>query len=307
MSKPKVSKFQSILKEMNIDETFTKADTNNTKSFNTIRDNVPLIPNYNMMADLLMLPTAKFGFKYLFVIVDLASKAFDIEPMKSKTPEACLKAMEKCFTREYVSLPYSSLKTDGGSEFKSVFHKYLYDKSILHKVAMPDRHQQMSMVESLNRQLGRLFNGFMNAKEIETGKEFKNWTMVVPDVREKLNEFRKTKLPKDPNAHEYPLFDPFKESTIVKLVDKKEVKTKVYKEIVPKFAVGDMVHRKLDAPRNALGVKQSGKFRAGDFRYDTVARKIIEVFNMSGKGPLYRYYLEGLPNVSYPEHELKKV
>ena len=62
------------------------------KSFNKVKDNIPLVANYNMMCDLLFLPTAKFGFKYLFVIVDLANDKFDIEPMKNKDANTVLSA-----------------------------------------------------------------------------------------------------------------------------------------------------------------------------------------------------------------------
>jgi hypothetical protein len=147
-----------------------------------------------MMADILFLPTAKLGYKYLFVICDLASGGFDIGPIKDKESDTVLKAMKKCFTREYVKKPYASIKTDGGLEFKDVFHKYLHDESILHKVSLPDRHKSMSMVESLNRQLARLINGYLNTHEREKNKTFKNWLPAIPIIRTELNAYRKKNL-----------------------------------------------------------------------------------------------------------------
>ena len=47
------------------------------------------------------------------------------------------------FTRDYIKKPYASLKKDGGTEFKGIFHKYLYDNDILHKAGLAN-------VESLN-------------------------------------------------------------------------------------------------------------------------------------------------------------
>ena len=114
------------------------------------------------MADLLQLPKTSKGYTHLLVVVDLASSEFDIEPLKSTTAEATLDAMLKMFKRKYVKKPYASIRTDGGSEFKGVFHKWLYDNSILHKTASPYRHKQMANVEALNKQLARLFNGYMN-------------------------------------------------------------------------------------------------------------------------------------------------
>eukprot|EP00981_Chlorochromonas_danica_P010827 scaffold3440_cov166-Ochromonas_danica.AAC.1 len=98
------------------------------------------------------------------------------------------------FKRKYIKKPYASLKTDGGSEFKGVFHKWLQNNEIMHKVSLPFRHKQMANVESLNRQLGRLFNGYMNTKEEETGKRYREWTDIVDIVRKELNEHRHKKL-----------------------------------------------------------------------------------------------------------------
>ncbi len=144
-----MGKFKELLESLNINEKFNKR-IRKQKEYNHVKDNVPLVEDYNMMADLLYLP-AYNGYKYLFVIVDLASDEFDIEPIKNKEPETVLKAMLKCFKRGYISKPEYTLKTDGGKEFKGVFN-----------------------VESLNRQLARLFNGYMNAIEVKTGKVYRN-------------------------------------------------------------------------------------------------------------------------------------
>jgi hypothetical protein len=197
-----MGKFKELLESLNINEKFNKR-IRKQKEYNHVKDNVPLVEDYNMMADLLYLP-AYNGYKYLFVIVDLASDEFDIEPIKNKEPENVLKAMLKCFKRGYISKPEYTLKTDGGKEFKGVFNKYLYDESILHKTAIPDRHKSLSNVESLNKQLARLFNGYMNAIEVKTGKVYRNWITAVPLVREQLNNIRKKKLPENINSYKYP-------------------------------------------------------------------------------------------------------
>jgi hypothetical protein len=304
-----MSKIQNILNKLNIDETFNKR-VYKEKSFNKVKDNIPLIENCNMMADILFLPTAKFGFKYLFVIVDLATDEFDIQEMKEKTPDTVLKAMKKCFTREYIKKPEYSLKTDNGSEFKGVFHKYLYDESILHKTGLPDRHNSLSNVESLNKQLGRLFNGYMNHKEELSGKEYKNWTDVISIVRDELNTYRKKKLPNDFNSYSLSLPKDYKtiETKLIskdKKGNKKTITKKVHIPIKPKFKVGQLVHRALDRPVNALGKVQSTKnFRMNDYSIDKTPREILQIFTFSGDGPLYRYLVEGIPNVSFTENQL---
>ena len=57
-----MSKFKTLLSQLHIDETFSKRiKAKPTEGFNHVKENIPLIANYNLMADLLYLPTAKFG------------------------------------------------------------------------------------------------------------------------------------------------------------------------------------------------------------------------------------------------------
>ena len=114
-----------ILKELNIDETYTKAPKIK-REFSKVKDNIPLVGDYNFMADLLELPETKKGFHYLLVVVDLATDEFDIEQLKTKESKMILNAMVKMFKRKYLKKPYASIRTDGGSEFKDEFTKYCY-------------------------------------------------------------------------------------------------------------------------------------------------------------------------------------
>ena len=114
-----------------------------------IKDNVPLVDGYNYMADILHLPTDKFGFNKLLVIVDIGSDAFDIEKMKGETATETLSAYKKMLKRGLVKIPHASMLTDGGSSFQSEFHKFLYERGVHHRVARPGRHHQLSNVDNL--------------------------------------------------------------------------------------------------------------------------------------------------------------
>jgi hypothetical protein len=284
--------------QLGINEKFTK-NTREPKEYNKVKDNIPLIEDYNFMADLLMLPEDKKKNKYCLVVVDLANNDFDIEPIKNKDPSTVLDAMMKMFKRKYIKKPYASIRTDKGKEFMGVFHKYLYEESVLHKIANAGRHNQMANVENLNRTLGRLFNGYMNAMEEKTGKEYYNWTDIINEIRDGLNKIRHKSLPKDISTHEYPVFDNSKEI----INKKKEIE---YEQIKPKFKKGDLVYIKLDEPENALGNKQNTKqFREGDRRWDFAPHTILQVLYYTGKIN-YRYIVSGMPHVSYNEHQLRK-
>lgn len=272
---------KALLKKYNIDETFSTA-TKKQKVFNHIKNNIPQKEDYNYMADLLMMPKTKEGYIGMLVVVDMADNEFDIEQIKSKEPKEIKSAFEKMIKRKYIKMPYASIRTDNGTEFKGEFNDYLLSNGILHKFALPERHKQMAIVENLNKSLGRIFNGYMNMKEEETGKEYKEWTDIINDVRKDFNEIRKVKLQN--TLPEFSLLDAGK----------------------PKYKVGDFVHEKLDHPENALGHKQpTAKFREGDYRFSRIAKKIVRVIYMNDY-PYYRYILDTLPNVSYSENELMK-
>ena len=278
-----------ILKKIGVNEKLIKLTKvrRKEKVFTKVKDVVPPIEDLNFMTDLLILPTTKKGYKYLVVMVDLASDEFDIEPIKTKTPKETLKAVKKIFKRKWLNEP-KTIRTDGGNEFKGEFNEYFYNRDVMHKTTLPGRHRQMSNVENLNRQLGKMFNSYMNNVEMEIGKQYNEWTDVIDIIREDMNKLRvkKTYTEKEYIKEIVPkigIFEPKKD---------------------PKFKKNDIVYRKLDRPKNTLGKDiNTDKFREGDFRFDPVPRKIKRVLYYNGLIS-YRYILEGFPQVSYTEREL---
>lgn len=270
---------QELLRKLKINETFTKPIRKPT--FDSVKQNTYSRGGYNFMADVLFLPTTRYRYKYLFVIVDLWSDAFDIEPIRTKTPEDVLKALKKVLSRQFIPNIEASIRTDSGSEFKGIFHRWLHDHNILQRVAEPKRHQQLANVDNLIKTLGRLLNGYMNAKEEETGKQYKQWTDVIDIIRNDLNNMRL----KEDGDPQYGIFAPPTEAK-------------------PKFKVGDMVYYKSEVPRNAFGEIQPTKnFREGDYRWNINDIKKIKAILFYPKN--IRYLLEGKNNVSYTASELK--
>jgi hypothetical protein len=257
------------------------------KEYNSVWNNIPHIDNYNYMADILVLPETKKGFRYLFVVCDLASDDFDIEPLKNKKPEDTQDALIRMYKRKYVGIPKGSMRTDAGSEFKGKFDAYLKSEGVVHRTSLANRHKQTCLVENLNRTLSKLFMGYMNVKEEETGKAYNEWTDVVPKIRKELNSIRHIELKAYFDPEEYPTFS-FEDAG------------------KPKFKEGQIVHEKLDWPENALGHKQpTSAFRSGDYTYSRIPKVISQVLVMNDK-PYYRYLLQGIPNASFTEHELIK-
>lgn len=271
-----MSATKRLLARFNIDETFTKPPK---VVFDSVKANTFPMGGYNYMADVLYLPTTKKKYKYLLTMIDIWSNNIDFEPIKDKQSKTVLDAMKTIFKRDIMPKPQASIRTDGGSEFKDVFHKYLHDESILHRVSEPYRHNQTANVERLNRTLGRFLNGYMNAKEVETGKVFREWTDIIDELREGLNNATIKLDDEDPYSVAFP-----------------KVKTS------SKYKVGDSVYYKSEVPLNALNGKQNTKqFRTGDIRYNLNAKKIKSIVYYPKN---VRYILSGKPNVSYAESEL---
>ena len=269
---------ENLIKKLNIDTRFTKPIKK--YQFDSVKANTFPKGGYNFMADLLHLPSTKYRYNYLFVIVDLWSNAFDMEPIRRKTPDDVLEALKKILSRQYITDVKASIRTDSGTEFMGIFHKWLHDHDILQRVGEANRHIQLSNIENLNGLLGTLLAGYMNSKEEELGRVYKQWTDVIDIIRTDLNEIR---LRPDGNPKE----DIFAPST-----DK-----------LPKFKIDDVVYFKLERPMNALGEYQpTNNFRKGDYRYNIKnPQKIKQILYYPNN---IRYILTTKPKVSYAEPEL---
>ena len=91
--------FEKLLKQLNINEKFTKP-IKQEKDFN----HVTLIVGNNQQMDILHLPTTRFSYKYLLTCVDLAYNACDFMPLKTKTPVSVLNAYREMNGNEYIRL-----------------------------------------------------------------------------------------------------------------------------------------------------------------------------------------------------------
>ena len=286
-----MSKIKNVLSKLNIEHNKFTTIPKKEKQFTHVKENIPLRQYFNYVADVLFLPETQKGYKYLLVCVDLATDLFDMIPMKTKSSNEVIKAFNLMFKNKYIHKPQASIRTDAGTEFKGSFNKYLYDNNIIHRVALPARHKQMANVESLNKQLGAIFNAYMNKKEIETGEQYNEWIDIIDDVRKELNNER--------------VYKPaLNKKTVFKQMPNINVKNMLEHE--PLYKVGDLVHVKLERPKNSLNNYQNtAKFREGDTRWDILPRKIIKVLYYVGRIP-YRYIVDGIKNASYTENELMK-
>jgi hypothetical protein len=276
--------FKDLLNKLDIDETLTKSN-HKQKHYNKFINSIVPEANFNYMSDLLQLPETSQGYKYLFVIMDLATNKFDIEPMKNNKAITAVKSLKSIIQRGILKLPEISIKTDNGSEFKGIFDDYLKKQNIYHSFSTPYRKTQMAPVERLNKELGRLIMNYLNTMEIKTNHIYKNWIKIIPTIRKDLNKFRERSITKLKKVQDESYFDTTKK---------------------PQFDIGELVHYKLMKPTTIRGHKINDiKFREGDRQFSIDRRKIKTILYYPDE-PWYRYKLEGLPHISFNNLELKK-
>jgi hypothetical protein len=281
----KNNSFKSIVDKIGINEKFTKI-SRKPKHFNKFINGIVPVANFNYMSDLIELPTTDDGYKWLLVVLDLATNKFDIEEMKTKSAVATLEAFKKIIRRKILKLPEISLKSDGGTEFKGQFSKFLTDHKIMHKISIAGRKTQMAPVESLNNTLGRLLMNYLNEKTVEDDRDYFNWTDILPIIREELNQYRERNLDALKDYQDTHFYDPDVAGD-------------------PEFKVGDYVNYKLEVPVDIRGhkVEDQTRWRQADRRYSVDTKQIVDILYYPD-APYYRYKLFGMPHVSYSATEL---
>ena len=229
-----------------------------------IKNNI-ITPNFLHQADLIFLPTSQFGYKYAFVIVDVATSKMDAIPIKNKTPQDIINALKKVYLKHQIlKLPYI-IQFDNGSEFKGDLKKYLNDQGVSVRYTKTNRHRQNSLIEARNKILGTLILKYQGQKELATQKKSTEWHKYIDKFVEFINS--KTKDPKPLNM--------FLDIT----GNKKNI------EILP---LNTQVRKILDYPINAHnGKKTDSKFRVGNIRWSKEIYLIKHIILNPNMPPLY--------------------
>lgn len=233
-------------------------------------------------ADLLYLPTDN-GYRYALVVVDVATRLADAEPLKTKKSDEVLRAIKRIWKRKPLNRPTIFLKVDNGGEFKKSFDQYFKSNGIIIKRGLPNRHRQQGLVEWLNYIIGRSIFAFQNQKEDQTKEENTEWVKNLSKIISEYNKYIKGK----------------------KLNPERLKKLKPKFDDGPILEVGTLARRQLDYPEDIKGKKISGKFRATDKRWEEKPRKIVDVFISPGQPVLYR--LQGIQGASYTKNQLQLV
>lgn len=230
-------------------------------------------------ADLLHLPKDN-GYEYALVVTDLATRAIDSVPIKTRDAKTVLAALQKIYQRQYLKIPTDEISTDDGSEFGGVFHKWIVDHGLHHKIGLPNRHTQSAMIEAANKQIGEVLNTKMNLRELKSGKPNTEWTSDLEDLIPKLNEYRKRK-PEAIDIDDVGMID----IDPSKLLDK-----------------GQAVRVMLDQSFDAGEAKKLKGRRIGDVIFSPDIHYIKNVF-INPDQPV-RYQVSDIGNASYTRNQL---
>jgi hypothetical protein len=232
-------------------------------------DNMPTFQNFKAnfshQADLVHVPTSKFGYKYILVVVDAYSRHFEAEPLKLKSSDATLKGFENIYKRW--PLP-KRIEMDDGTEFKGAVKSYFQSHDVLIRYAMTNRHRQQGLVEARNSVIGKVIMMLLDLKEIETKKTSKDWF-------KSMEEFRKLIQLINDNIK----YKPIDNATNLKITD-------ANRNIFP---TGTKVRVTIDYPIDIANEKrQYGKFRAGDIRWSKDIKVIEWNVLKPGQPPMYK-------------------
>ena len=271
--------YKKIIKDINPNENIEELLQLHKQPSSENRLNTPtfqnFIPNYTHQADLLSLPTAKYGYKYLLVVVDTHTRKFDAYPLKNASSTSVLNAFKKIYeSSKYLKLP-KRLEFDAGSAFHGLVEDYFTSLGIKIRYAETNRHRQQSLVESKNQLLGNVIFHLLNMKELHDRKL---------GIKKSATDWYKTK--EDFNS----LIDTINEHQNYKPLTKETQPTPIStKENRELLNVGDKVRIKLDYPIDIAHKKKLiGKFRSADIKWSLEIHTIEHVILKPGQPPLYK-------------------
>jgi len=277
-------------------------------------------------ADLLFLPTERFGYKYCLVVVDIFDNRVDVEPLKFKDAVAVAKGLSAIYNRGILKKP-NYLNVDSGSEFKGSVADYSKANNIILKVSATARHSQTAFAEYINKLIGKGISFLQTEQELEMGKAMRGWMhyirQIVETINEKADENRKKnidKIDKDNNNQKELVKHAITGDNVDKTIDNviDDIKNKkelpVLKKDVPLLGdsyakdgilnIGQKVRYQLDYPISAFDKKRlHGTFRAGDIRWSKEIHTIDKSLVLPNQ-PV-SYLISGITNRSFTRQQLQ--
>jgi hypothetical protein len=251
--------------------------------------------NITHQMDILYLPDDD-GYKYALVIVDLALPRYiEARPLKNLQSENVKKAVLDIYAKsKYLKKPLF-LELDRGAEFAGNFKDYFITKCIL-VYKRSGRKRQQSVVETANQILQKyLFRQMLSNEIYLDGDELVgDWVDNLQDLLYLINHVKTEKMKNNEYTH------PHSKRAIMSKNCKLIVGEGETLDIIP---IGTPVRVILDEPRNIQGIKEHGKFREVDLRWENKNRKVEQILLRPNQPPMY--LISGIKNASYTKQQLQ--
>ena len=145
-------------------------------------------PNFIHQADLLFLPHDTIGrktYKYALVVVDIASRYTDAEPLISKYSTEVAKALTKIYSRR-LRWP-KTIMVDSGTEFMGAVSQAMKGRSIKIQRGEAGNHKSQSLVERANRTIAERLFSHQYSQEMLTDGRSREWVRNLPGIVESMN------------------------------------------------------------------------------------------------------------------------
>jgi hypothetical protein len=219
-------------------------------------------------------PKKRDAFKYILVVVDVATGHTDAVPLIKRDSPYVLAAYKTIIRREPLrNNPTFILQVDSGSEFKSVFKDYLEKDGVRLRLGKVGRSRQQAIVEARNKTIATALFNRMTAQELLTNEQSNAWVRFLPDVIKEINATVDKKLLLQNKDQ----------------LDKKDTgEMQKVKDNTLILQVGQKVRVMLDKPKDILGKKLMGNFRNTDTRWDTQPSVITNVIFDVNQPVLYQ-------------------
>lgn len=249
-------------------------------------------PNQVHQADLLFMPHDKVGrktFKYVLVVIDVASRYKDGEALTSKDSSGIARGFEKIYSRK-LKWPHT-LIVDPGSEFMGDVTKSMKKKGVRIQRSEAGNHRAQAFVERANRIVAERLFSHQYAQEMISDDRSRVWVKRLPEVLKTLNSQPTRLTGKEPDE------------AIV--LDEVDVKPKKYKRVVGVDEV------RLPPEVNVRYLLAPGEGEGGERRRATDPVWSLEIYGLSRSvvspdHPVL-YYLSNGPKRSFVREELQVV
>jgi hypothetical protein len=319
MSK-KESKYKNLLKDLNIIDDVDNRNTAEKLLERPIKDSAINTPhttcytaNYIYQADSLFLPEdttvvdekrekeefkkvnkirvqnketpfkKQCGYRYLLVVIDIATSKIDVEPYKYKYAFIVRDCLKRIFKRKILKEPYL-LEVDAGKEFAGDF-KDFFEKRFQIRVKQAGRHRQQAVVEGMNSLISKVIQTRMLSEELINKEIAREWVVDLPNIVKYINKHYSHDPPKDQGD---------------------DVGIRGHGRSLEMLPEGTLVRYQLDHPVDATGDKKlHGSFRVGDIRFSKQVLPITQIYLRPNAPITYKVGDNG--NVAYTRNQLQIV